>query len=116
MWKPYLALVFAALSFNGQAQTAKAEQSQNVDQKQTPELPKILGFEVEPKGTIPGGWYGAPPETIFADSAIVHSGQSSVRIERGASSPNEFSSLTKSIPVNFAGTTIELSGFIRTED
>ncbi len=46
---------------------------------------------------------------------MVHSGRWSARIERNAASPNDFSTLTNSIPVNFSGTTIELSGFIRTE-
>src|SRR5882724_12689957 len=116
MWKPYLALVLTALFFNGQAQNSKVEHSPNIDQKPIPELSKILGFEVEPKGTIPGGWHGAPPETIFADAAIVHGGRWSARIERNVTSPRDFSTLTNSLPLNFSDTTIELSGFLRTED
>src|SRR5205807_2202783 len=51
-----------------------------------------------------------------ADRDVVHGGKWSARIERNSTSPNAFSTLTKSIPIDFAGTTIELRGFLRTED
>ena len=65
---------------------------------------------------MPGGWGGGPPGTIFADDKIVHRGLLSARIERNADSPSNFSTITQSIPMDFSGTTIELRGFLRTED
>lgn len=65
---------------------------------------------------MPGGWEGGPAGTIFADKKIVHGGKGSVRIERDGSSPNNFSTVTKSIPLDFAGTFIELRGYLRTEN
>ncbi|HSS96957.1 MAG TPA: S41 family peptidase [Terriglobales bacterium] len=106
MWKLAFALVFVVCAVNIRAQ----------DQKQPPALSQILGFEIEPKGSVPGGWYGTPPETISADATIVHGGRWSAHIDRNATSTNDFSTLTNSIPVNFSGNTIKLSGFIRTED
>jgi C-terminal processing protease CtpA/Prc len=46
----------------------------------------------------------------------VHGGQWSARLERTAASPQAFSTLTTAIPVDFAGTTIEWRGFLRSED
>ena len=65
---------------------------------------------------MPGGWQGGPPGTIFADDKVVHGGHWSARIERHAESPNGFSTITKSIPIDFSGTSMELRGFVRTED
>ena len=80
------------------------------------EMEKVLGFEEEPVGGAPGGWQGGPPGTIFADDKVVHSGRWSARIERHADSPSDFSTITNSIPMDFAGTMIELRGFLRTEN
>jgi C-terminal processing protease CtpA/Prc len=80
------------------------------------ELASALAFELPPAGELPGGWGGGPPGTIFADDKILHGGQRSARLERHPDSPNNFSTITKSIPVDFSGTTIELRGFLRTED
>ncbi len=89
-------------------------------QAQTPnplsDLGAILSFETPQRGTMPSGWGGGPPETIFVDNAIVHGGQSAVRLERNASSSQDFSTVTKAIANEFAGTTIEWRGFLRTED
>jgi hypothetical protein len=75
-----------------------------------------LSFEAPSSGTIPGGWQGGPPGTIFADDKVVHGGRRSARIERHADSPGGFSTITKSIPIDFSGTSIGLRGFVRTED
>jgi hypothetical protein len=79
------------------------------------EFEASLSFEASPKGDMPGGWRGGPPGTIFVDAEVVHGGRLSVRIERGAASPNDFSTITKSIPLDFSGATIELRGYLRTE-
>jgi len=49
-------------------------------------------------------------------SEIVHDGRWSVRLERTPASPQMFSTLTKAVPVEFGGTTIEWRGFLRSEN
>jgi len=80
------------------------------------DLAKALSFEVQPSGDMPGGWGGGPPGTIFADDKVVHGGRWSARIERHTGSPEAFSTITKAIPMDFAGNSIEFRGFLRTED
>jgi C-terminal processing protease CtpA/Prc len=79
-------------------------------------LTKILGFENERSGDKPGGWFANPPGTIFNDDKIIHSGQWSVRIERNPQSSGDFSVIGRSIPWEFSGKSIEIRGFMRTED
>ncbi len=79
------------------------------------DLDRILSFEGSRAGAIAPGWGGGPPETLFADDKVVHGGSWAGRIERSAESPKAFSTFTASIPVDFAGTTIEFRGFLRTE-
>src|SRR5262245_26950081 len=67
----------------------------------------ILGFENNSRpGAFPAGWSGTPADTIFTDNQVVHSGTYSARIERDASSSAAFSTVTASIPLDFAGRTI----------
>jgi hypothetical protein len=80
------------------------------------DLAAALAFEAPPSGDMPGGWGGGPPGTIFTDDSIFHGGRSSVRLERRLGSPSNFSTVTKSIPINFSGAMVELRGFLRTED
>jgi C-terminal processing protease CtpA/Prc len=75
----------------------------------------MLSFEMEHSGTAPSGWSGGPVGTIFVDGTIVHSGRWSVRLERDATSPQGFSTITKTTPIDFAGTRIEWRGFLRSE-
>jgi C-terminal processing protease CtpA/Prc len=79
-------------------------------------LSQSLTFEGEQTSVAPADWGGGPDGTLFVDGKIVHSGRWAARIERHADSPGEFSSLHKAIAVDFAGKTIELRGFLRTED
>jgi C-terminal processing protease CtpA/Prc len=85
-------------------------------QTQEAELAEILNFETEHTGGSPRGWGGGPGGTIFVDGNVVHSGRWSARIERRPDSPNTFSTITKAIPMDFVGKSIELRGFLRTED
>jgi C-terminal processing protease CtpA/Prc len=105
-----LALICATLTPLGQAQGADSGRSTDRSG-----LAEILSFETEHPGGSPGGWGGSPAGTIFVDGKVVHGGRWSARIERQADSPGAFSSMTKSIPMDFAGTKIELRGFLRTE-
>ena len=100
------ALISAALIVPGRAQNQGAGR----------ELEPILTFETAHNGTSPAGWGGGPPATIFVDGEIVHGGRWSVRLERTAASAQAFSTLTKAIPVEFGGTTIEWRGFLRTDN
>lgn len=92
-------------------------QQNNADRTaQRADLQPALSFEAPPNGDLPGGWNGGPGGTVFADSAIVHSGHGSVRIERNATSPNNFSNIGKTTPIDFSGKTVELRGFLRLQD
>lgn len=106
-----LALISTTLALVCQAQEAKS--GRLTDRS---DLEAALSFEAPRTGDVPGGWRGRPPGTIFADDKVVHGGRWSARIERHAESSNEFSTITKSIPIDFSGTTIELRGFLRTQD
>jgi hypothetical protein len=82
-----------------------------------PELAAMLNFEAEQQtGQMPRGWTGGPPGTIAVDGEIVHGGRWSVRLARSASDLQGFSTITKSIPIDFQGSTLELRGFLRTEN
>ncbi len=78
------------------------------------QLQKLLTFEDTHTGGTPQGWYGGPPETIHTDGTVVHSGAWAVRLDRTEAGPQAFSTITNAIPVHFAGTEIELRGFLRT--
>jgi C-terminal processing protease CtpA/Prc len=80
------------------------------------EFAVTLNFETEQTGKMPRGWGGGPPETISVDSEVVHGGRWAVRLERSATSPQAFSTLTNAIPIDFQGQTLEWRGFLRTEN
>ena len=79
-------------------------------------LAQILGFENGQPGTFPARWGGNTGDTIFTDDKVFHSGKYAARIDRTASSLGTFSTLTASIPLDFAGKTIEWRGFVKTEN
>jgi C-terminal processing protease CtpA/Prc len=79
-------------------------------------LTKFFGFEDQPVGDKPEGWSGNPPGTVSIDDKIIHSGQRSMRFERNAQSAGEFSVSGWGIPWEFSGKTIEMRGFLRTEN
>src|SRR5262245_27060464 len=81
-----------------------------------PELVGLLDFEAQHSGGVPEGWNGVPPGTFAVDGQTKHGGQWALRIERNDTSPNAFTAVSKMIPIDFAGTTLELRGFLRTED
>ena len=81
-----------------------------------PELAGLLDFEAQHSGDVPAGWGGGPPGTFAIDGQIVHGGRWALRIDRNDKSPGDFTSVTRMIPIDFAGTTLELRGFLRTQD
>lgn len=74
-----------------------------------------LAFEADHTAAGPAGWGGGPPQTIHLDGDVVHGGEWSVRIERIAESADKFTVLTRSLSLDYQGSKISLSGFIRTE-
>ena len=78
-------------------------------------LQQSMGFE-DQKGPALSGWYGGPPDTLAADNTIHHSGQWSVRLQRDDKSGNAFSVITRILPVDFQGGTVELRGWFRLKD
>jgi len=79
-------------------------------------LQDLLTFETPPQGDQPAGWGCHPKETISLDTETRHAGLRAVRLERRADSAQSFSTITTSIPMDFAGATIEMKGFLRTEN
>jgi hypothetical protein len=79
-------------------------------------LAEILGFENGTPGTSPAGWLGSDDGTVVTDCQVAHSGKCAARFERTASSSGAFSNLAVSIPIGFAGKTLQWSGFIKTQN
>lgn len=75
----------------------------------------VLRFEASRDGGLPSGWAGGPAGTVAFDSTVVHAGAGAARLERNAQSMQTFSVLTKTLPVDFDGQSIELRGYLRTE-
>src|SRR5262245_16999477 len=75
-----------------------------------------LDFEGGTAKTLPPGWKGGPSGSGFTDDKVFHGGAGSIRIERDDKSDGEFSAINATIPMDFAGTTIELRGWLRTEN
>lgn len=77
----------------------------------------IFGFENNTgAGIFPAGWYGNTATGIVTDNKVVHSGKYSTRIDRTASSTPSFSTISQSIPVDFTGTNIAWSGWIKMQN
>jgi C-terminal processing protease CtpA/Prc len=80
------------------------------------DLEPALAFEAPLNGTVPGGWGSYPPETVSADDRVVHGGKHSACLKRDDPSPNGFSTITKALSIDFAGKSVELRGYLRTEE
>ena len=78
-------------------------------------LSRILCFETEHIGGFPGGWT-SPRGGVGVDGDLFHTGKWSARIERQADSAGPFTGILKTIPMDFAGTTLQLRAFLRTQD
>src|SRR5512133_3853372 len=79
-------------------------------------LESALSIEGAARSGAPGGWSVSPPGTIFVDADVVHGGKASARIERTAESTQQFSTMTMALPVDFAGESVEFSGWVKTAD
>ena len=77
-------------------------------------LADTLSFEFAGPNGAPAGWLvGKPP--LARDTVVVHAGKGSGRIDRPATA-SEFSAFSRWIPADFAGDTLELRGWLRTEN
>ena len=76
---------------------------------------QALGFE-DQTGAALAGWHTNPAGTVSADNSVAHSGKWSARLERDARSEGNFSVMTRSLPVDFAGGVVELRGWLRLKD
>ena len=69
-----------------------------------------------PPARCPPAGAAAQPTPSAVDDSVAHSGKNSVRLARDNGSERSFSTLTKQIPLNYTGDSLELRGFLRTED
>lgn len=104
MVKSFLIITILFITLGSFAQTKTASSELNFD------------FENVENG-LPVGWdiYGSKNYTIAVDSINVKSGQYSASIEFNGNAP-DFKALAFSIPTNYAGKKITLSGYIKTEN
>ncbi|HEX3095457.1 MAG TPA: S41 family peptidase [Candidatus Angelobacter sp.] len=110
MRKLLLVLIVAALSLCSFAQDTHTSKLTDAAA-----LPQVLNFEDQKSAGPPAGWVGKPEGTVFTDDKIVHGGHWAARLERNVQSDGAFSTLHRAIAMDFAGTTLELRGFLRTE-
>jgi hypothetical protein len=78
-------------------------------------IQQSLGFEDQTTPAL-AGWHSFPPSTVTADNSIVHNGRWSVRLQRDAQSAQTFSVITRTLPVDFQGHTVELRGYLKLKD
>ncbi len=78
-------------------------------------LADTLSFEFSDSSGAPAGWY-VSRAPLARDTAIFHGGRAAARIDRGSTSAAEFSAFSRSIPADFAGDTLEIRGWLRTND
>jgi hypothetical protein len=88
------------------------------DQAPSPRLTVQQSLAISPNsgGTDPNGWFINPAGTVQVDKEIVHGGSWSARFDRDAARTDNFSVISKNLPVDFTGGTVELRGFLRTKN
>jgi C-terminal processing protease CtpA/Prc len=78
-------------------------------------LTDTLSFEFAgPKGGAAGWFVWKPP--LARDTVVVHAGRASGRIDRDSLSGVEFSAFSRRLDVDFSGDTLELRGWLRTQN
>jgi C-terminal processing protease CtpA/Prc len=87
---------------------------------QAPNIPPnsaaLLSFETKNAGSAPAGWSVNPPGCVKVDDKTVHNGKPSARIERPNDAGDGISGFSKTLPMNFKGQSLEMRGFLRTEN
>jgi C-terminal processing protease CtpA/Prc len=78
-------------------------------------LADTLSFEWGDSKGVPAGWYvwRAP---LVRDTVIFHAGSAAARIDRNPSSIPEFSAFSRRLDADFAGDTLEIRGWLRTQN
>lgn len=79
-------------------------------------LNNALNFESQLVDGVPIGWRGRGFDAISLDSKAPHSGEYSLVIARDASKDGTFTTITKSLPVDFRGSNVKLIGYLKTEN
>jgi len=77
--------------------------------------PGVYDFE-EGLGPGPRQWNGGPAATVAVDSAVAHGGRLSARIRRDDTSENSFTPISFGLPADREGRSIELRGWLRSDD
>jgi len=73
-----------------------------------------LGFENGTPGAAPPGWTSQAGAVV--DGQVAHSGKNSLRIDRDTSSAGAFTTISLSLPTDFAAKNVVWSGWVRTEN
>src|SRR6185369_7646388 len=106
MMRQWQFLLWLALVWPGHSQTYTRQN-----------IATILGFENNSRaGVPPAAWLANTSAGIVTDTQFVHSGKYSARFDRTASSTPSFSTITQSIAIDFAGTTIRWRGWIKMQN
>lgn len=111
-----LALLRTLLLFAALALTSTARAAAGCVSSHSPDLLSLLSFQNLSNGNIPQGWGGTPPDTISLNNKVAYNGKPTVQIERNADSPLKFSNFGSCVQADFTGKTIELRGYVRTEN
>ena len=102
MIRKRLLLLALALAWPGAAQITRFN------------IASYLGFENGTPGAPPPGWSSQAGAVV--DGQVAHSGKNSLRIDRDTSSAGTFTTITISLPLDFAAKTVLWSGWVRTEN
>ena len=108
--RPLLIISFLTCALSGNAQ-----EKHNPEGNYRASIQQQLAFENSVSEGVPDGWSGSAG-TVGVDRKIVHSGQAAVRFVRDARSKDNFSVITKSIPIDFVGSYIQLCGYLKTSN
>jgi hypothetical protein len=77
-------------------------------------IANYFGFEAGTPGAPPPVWCSAAG--VVVDGQVAHSGRNSLRIDRETSSAGTFSTITLSLPLDFAAKNVVWTGWVRTEN
>lgn len=113
---PALALVTILPLCAALALPHTANAAPQCESSHSPNLASLLSFQNPSNRNIPQGWGGNLPDTVFLVNKATYNGKPTIRIERNAKSPMHISDLGTCVLGDFAGKTIELRGFLRTDN
>jgi hypothetical protein len=105
--------VYAALPNQAASPPQAASPQQAASPRAT--LQQELGFEQQ-TGPELKDWNVHPTGSATADNQVAHSGKWSARLQRTPQSEGEAAAITRAIPIDFSGQTVELRGYLRLKD